>query len=352
MDDRVERVLAEAVPYVPTSQPGNNGNGTAELIKSRSIATVEPEIVKYLWYPYIPIGKLTMLEGDPGAGKSWLSLAITAAVTLGHGLPGSEITAPGPVYIASAEDGIADTIRPRLDALHANTAMVEAADELFTLDETGIARLENTVREYKPVLLIIDPLVAYIDGSVDIHKANMVRHITAQLARLAETYGIAILVVRHLTKGGSAKPIYRGLGSIDFTAAARSVLLAGIDPDTQERGFVHIKCNLAPLGKAVGYQITDGEFFWTGESELTAARIFEIDVGDNAIDKAKSFLRVQLADGEELSSDILKAANEQGIKERTLYAAKKELKVVSRREGKKGTKAGRWYWSLGDGWDG
>jgi hypothetical protein len=193
--------------------------------------------------------------------------------------------------------------------------------------------------------------MAYLDGKMDVNKANMVRHVTSRLAKLAETYDIAVIAVRHLSKSSSTKTIYRGQGSIDFTASARSVLLTGIDPDTLERGFVHIKCNIAAHGDSVGYKIEDngsgaGKFSWTGKSEITAARIFEVEIGDNALDKAKAFLRIQLADGKNLANDVYKAANEQGVKERTLNQAKKELKIGSRREGKQGSKAGHWYWFL------
>ena len=127
--------------------------------------------------------------------------------------------------------------------------------------------------------------MAYLDVQMDVNKANMVRHITSRLAKLAETYNIAVIAVRHLTKNSCSKTIYRGQGSIDFTASARSVLLAGMDPDTQERGFVHIKCNIAAHGDAVGYKIEDnggfGQFSWTGKSEITAARIFKIENEDD-----------------------------------------------------------------------
>lgn len=357
LSDSEVQAIAKSISRYEPSADNRNGNGKkqdqslknqATTLKTVKMSTVQAEQVKFLWRPYIPLGKLTLIEGDPEAGKSWVTLAIATAVSLGRGLPEMELTEPRKVLLASAEDGKSDTIRPRLDALGANADMVEATDELFTLDDAGIERLENTVKVIKPLLLIIDPIMAYLDGEMDVNKANMVRHVTARLAKMAETYNIAVIAIRHLTKSSSTKTIYRGQGSIDFTASARSVLLAGIDPDNQERGFVHIKCNIAAHGKPVGYQITDdGRFLWTGSSEMTAARIFRVEIGDNALDKAKTFLRIQLADGEKLSNDVLLAANEQGVKERTLNTAKKKLGVKSRREGKKGSKDGKWFWSLG-----
>ena len=348
MDNTADKILAEATEFIPEDVLKD----ITATIKTVQMSTIRAEKVNFLWRPYIPLGKLTLIEGDPEAGKSWVTLAIATAVSLGRGLPEMELTEPRKVLLASAEDGLSDTIRPRLDALGANSAMVEATDELFTLDDAGIERLENTIKVIKPLLLIIDPIMAYLDGEMDVNKANMVRHVTARLAKMAETYNIAVIAVRHLTKSSSTKTIYRGQGSIDFTASARSVLLAGIDPDTQERGFVHIKCNIAAHGESVGYKIEDngsgyGQFSWTGISEITAARIFKVEIGDNALDKAKTFLRIQLADSEKLSTDVLQAANEQGVKERTLKTAKKQLGVKSRREGEKGSKNGKWFLSLG-----
>jgi len=348
MVSAAEKIVAEAIEFEPEDSL-KDANTTIKTVK---MSSVQAELVKFLWRPYIPLGKLTLIEGDPEAGKSWVTLAIATAVSLGHGLPEMELTEPRKILLASAEDGKSDTIRPRLDALGANSAMVEATDELFTLDDAGIERLDNTVKIIKPLLLIIDPIMAYLDGEMDPNKANKVRHVTARLAKMAEIYNIAVIAVRHLSKSSSSKTIYRGQGSIDFTASARSVLLAGIDPDTKERGFVHIKCNIAAHGESVGYKIEDngsgyGQFSWTGKSEITAARIFEVEIGDNALDKAKVFLRIALADGEKLAVDVYQSANEQGIKERTLNEAKKQLAIKSRREGEKGSKAGRWYWSLG-----
>jgi RecA-family ATPase len=131
----------------------------SDHIEHVNMATVQPQTVNFLWYPYIPDGKLTILEGNPGSGKSWLALAISTAVSKGAGLPGVYATAPGRVFLASAEDGLADTIRPRLDTMGADVSQIEAAKELFTLDNLGIARLENTIKEFQPSLLIIDPLV-------------------------------------------------------------------------------------------------------------------------------------------------------------------------------------------------
>lgn len=167
----------------------------------------KPEEVKWLWRPYIPRGKLTLSEGDPGIGKSWKALALATAVSNGRGLPGeTRQREPETVLLLTAEDGLADTIRPRLDALGADVERVHAIYGYAVLDDEGLAELERHISDVNPALVIIDPLVAYMGAGIDINKANQVRSITAKLATLAEKHGAAILAVRHLTKGSRDKP--------------------------------------------------------------------------------------------------------------------------------------------------
>jgi hypothetical protein len=329
--------LSQLTGTCPAYEPSDNG------VRLRCIADVKAEKVNWLWQPYIPKGKLTLEEGDPGIGKSWISLAIATAVTLGKGLPGQESVEPANVLLASAEDGLGDTIRPRLDAMGADISRIFAIEGALTLDETGLARLESYLERVRPSLLIIDPLVAYLGAGVDIHRANETRAVMAQLARLAEKYDSAILAVRHLTKGGMSKAIYRGLGSIDFTAACRSVLLAGCDPDNpQNRGVVHIKSNLAPAGDAIGYELRDGSFYWTEYSDLTAARILATDSGDriSEFDEAVTFLKGELAEGPILAKGVYRDAEGVGISMRTLERAKTKLQAKSRKIGD------AWFWHL------
>jgi len=329
--------LEQLANTCPDYEPSDNG------VKLLCMADVKDEAVSWLWKPYIPKGKVTLEEGDPGIGKSWASLAIATAVSLGKGLPGQEPTEPANVVIISAEDGLADTIRPRLDAMGADVNRIFATEGALTLGENGFALLESYLERVRPALLIIDPLVAYMGAGVDIHRSNEVRHVMAQLARLAERFGISILTIRHLTKGGMSKAIYRGLGSIDFTAACRSVLLAGCDPENlQSHALVHIKSNLAPFGPSIGYEIREGVFYWTGESSLTAAQILAADngAGTSELDEAIAFLKDELADGEVPAKDIYQAAQDTGIAKRTLERAKAKLQAKSRKIGD------TWFWHL------
>ena len=314
-----------------------------------TLADVAPETVDWLWHPYIPIGKLTLFEGDPGIGKSWCTLAITTAVSRGTMLPGQGETPHGSVLIASAEDGIGDTIRPRLDTMGADLQTIKAIPELMTLDLVGFDLLETYVSETVPVLLIIDPLVAYFSGDMDINRANAVRWGTSRLAKLAEKYGMALLAVRHLTKGNSLKPIYRGLGSIDFTASARSVLLAGCDPNNEQvRGIVHIKSNLAKTGESVGYELREDGFYWTEHSDLTAARILAgQDDGESQGETAKRFLKEYLADGPATWLDIKADGEAFGLSEATLRRSRETLKLECNHQGERGKRGGgQWLWKL------
>jgi hypothetical protein len=315
------------------------------------MADVAPEQVTWLWFPYVARGKLTLLEGDPGLGKSWLTCALACAVSRGQGLPGAEPFTPGTVLMLSAEDGLGDTLRPRLDAVGADVTRVFALAEPVTLDAAGLLRLEAAIIEHKPDLVIIDPLFAYTGGKVDIHRANECRAVSAPLAAIAERHGCAIVAVRHLGKSrGGGHALNAGIGSIDFTAAARSVLLVGRDPDDeQKRALVQTKNNLAPIGEAVGYKLEGGQFFWTGASDLTAGRILaaESDEGERtSITEAVEFLTTALSGGARDSKAVKDEARGVGISEATLRRAKARLKVQARKVGLPGSHCQKWVWQL------
>lgn len=314
------------------------------------LATVVPQSVRFLWGPYFPIGKVVMIEGDPGLGKSWLTCAITTAVSRGSGLPGLDKTEPQNVLMMSAEDGLADTIRPRLDLMGADVNRIFAIDEPLTLDDPGLIRVESCLAQYRPALLVIDPLVAFLGAKVDIHRANETRQVMARLAHLAERYECVIVVVRHLRKSTSDRAIYRGAGSIDFTAACRSVLLVGADPnDRNKRAMVHIKSNLAMLGPSIAFQIDERGFYWDGRSELTADDVFSTASSEedlSALDEAKNFLRELLADGPERVSKIQKQTKDAGITTATLRRARKSLGVQSNPSKDADGKVQFWVYSL------
>jgi hypothetical protein len=313
------------------------------------MSDVQPEDVSWLWYPYIALGKVTMLEGDPGIGKSTVICAIASAVTNGQGLPGTDPSEPGNVLMLSAEDGLGDTLRPRLDAVGADTSRIIALDQPLTLDMVGLLRLEALIIEHKPKLVTIDPFFAYTGGKADIHRANECRAISAPLAAIAARQGCAIVLVRHLGKlRGGGHALNAGIGSIDLVAAARSILLAGQDPDDPtKRAIVQTKNNLAPHGAAIGYTLEGGQFYWTGASALTVGRILSLPSDEEdrgARCEAEDFLRDFLSDGPRASKEIKAEARQAGLSEITLRRAKHKLGICAKKEGLE-----RWVWSLPEG---
>jgi hypothetical protein len=315
-------------------------------------ADVTPVSVEWLWKPYIALGKITLFDGDPGVGKSWATCAIAAAVSRGDGLLNVLDSEARTVLMLSAEDGLGDTIRPRLETLGADLNNIILRNEAITFDEAGLRTLEAKVAKIKPGVVIIDPLFAFVGGKVDIYKDNEVRAILTPLSGMAERHHCAIVALRHLTKQ-QQKAIYAGGGSMAIIGAARSALLFGRDPDTpQVCGFVHAKSNLAPLGRAVGYKIERtgderGRFGWVSDCHLTAEIIIGSGGGSGRPKsrgvEAEEFLCEILRNGPKLVEEIALQADRRGIAHATLQRAKVNLGLESFREmpGK-----GKWWWRM------
>lgn len=332
-------------------EASGTANAESTPLKVVQMSGVETEEVSWLWYPYIALGKLTLLEGDPGLGKSWLTCAIAAGVSCGRGLPGAGIYEARNVLMLSAEDGLADTLRPRLNAVSADVSRVFALDEPLTFDLSGLLKLEAAIIKYKPSLITIDPLFAFTGSKTDIHRANECRAISAPLAAIAERQGCAILALRHLGKSrGGGHALNAGIGSIDFTAAARSVLLVGADPDEpNKRAIVQTKNNLASNGPAVGFMLEDSQFYWTGESSLTAGRILSVTSEDerSTLEEAAYFLRRALQDGPLPTKEVKREARKAGISDATLRRAKDRLGIRAEHIGGRfGDGEQRWVWIL------
>lgn len=327
---------------------------SAASLRVACMADIEPETVAWLWYPFIPKRKLTIIEGDGGIGKSWLTCAIASAITHGFGLPASDPFEIGNVLFLSAEDGLADTLRPRLDAVRADVSRIYALAEPLTLDTIGLIKLENAIINHAPALVVIDPLFAFTGGKVDIHRANEARTITAPLAEIAERQGCAIVAIRHLNKSrGGGNSNNAGIGSIDFHAAARSVLLVGKDPDDEsKRALCQTKNNLAEFGEPQGYIIESGQFRWTGASDLTARRIlsFESDTDERGAQaEAVEFLRDALKDGARPAKEVKAEAMQAGLTEQNLRTARARLKIKPTKEGGEfGGKGAKWMWKMPD----
>ena len=225
-----------------------------ELIR---MSDIQPEEVQWLWYPYIPLGKLTVIQGDPGEGKTTFVLAVIAALTKGEALPEREPLDPVNILYQTAEDGLADTIRPRLDALGADCSRVLVIDESKRELSLSDERIRQAMEETGAKLLVLDPLQAYLGAEVDMHRANEVRPILKRLGSVAEQMGCAVVLIRHLNKMQGQKSGHRGMGSVDFQAAARSVLLVGrTKEDPQLRIVVPDKSSLAPEGESIAFPWT------------------------------------------------------------------------------------------------
>lgn len=302
-----------------------------------TMSDVDTKPVTWLWHPYIPFGKITIMQGDPGEGKTHLILAVTSLLTKGEALPGCEPQQPMNVIYQTAEDGLDDTIKPRLEMVNADCSRVQVIDEKDEMLSLSDERILQAIRKTGAKLFILDPLQAYLGANVDMHRANEIRPIFHKLAQVAEETGCAIVIIGHMNKGGS-KSGYRGLGSIDITAAARSVLVVGKSPqDPHIRIMAHSKSNLAPMGDSIAFELGD-TFRFVGTSHITVDELLGFsEVKRNVLEEAKALLLMVLSKGRQESALISQAAQKQNISERTIKTAKKELGIEAVRED------GKWY---------
>ncbi|MBR5273230.1 MAG: AAA family ATPase [Clostridia bacterium] len=313
----------------------------------RKMSEVQLQEVEWLWKPYIPFGKITIIQGDPGEGKTTFALRLAAACSSGEPLCGMEITEPFNVIYQTAEDGLGDTIKPRLIEAGANENMVlniiEDTDPLSLSDK----RIEKAITETNARLMILDPIQGYIDKNVDINRANEIRSVLKKVATVAERTGCAIVLVGHLNKAKGASAQYRGLGSIDFRAAARSVLLVGrLRKDPSIRIVVHDKSSLAPEGKSIAFNLGNNEgFYWVdGYDEVTAEELLCGYSAETKTAVAEELIRDMLDDGEEVMADeIFRVAESKNISRRTVNEAKKKIPNIKTRKVGKG-----WAWSISE----
>ena len=318
--------------------------GTRTELQMIKMSEIQSQEVAWLWYPFIPYGKLTIVQGDPGDGKTTLVLNIAAKLSKGEGIDREmKLTEPLTVIYQSAEDGLADTVKPRLEVTGANCENISVIDEsiksLSMIDE----RLEEAVIRTKAKLLILDPIQAYLGGDMDMNRANEARDMTKKLAALAEKYQCAIVLVGHMNKSAGNKAAYRGMGSIDFFAVARSVLLVGrVEGEANIRAVVQIKNNLAAFGHPKAFELSEDGFHWLGDYEITADEVLGgIAPKANKLEQAKRLLReVAETNNAVQSNEIFNLAEEQGISRRTLENAKKELGIRAKRINNS------WYWEL------
>ncbi len=291
--ERAERIVQAAKPPVTSVTRERRA-------VSKRLADVQPEQVSWLWRGYIPLGKMTVIDGDPGNGKSTLTIDLAARVTTASLMPDrsrSDLDEPADVILLSAEDGAADTIRPRADAAGADARRVHLLTDVRYYDDEGnrqlrpwmlpgdLEALKELIEDEDVKLVVVDPLNAFLDGKVNSYNDHDVRGALRPLAEIAESTSAAVVIVRHLSKSGGANALYRGGGSIGIIGAARSGLLVAKDPDDESertRVLAVTKSNISEPASAMRYELASDEIHgcarvrWLGESSHTATALLAI----------------------------------------------------------------------------
>ena len=385
-DDSELEKLREIVPWdkdEPSPTYQSKGVYTPPTIKNKErarttpapsqaivvrLSDVEPEPISWLWKGRIALGKLTIISGDPGLGKSLLTSALAAIVSKGYLFPVDDLPAPvGDVVLLSAEDDPADTIRPRLDAAGADCQRIHILKAVKAVDEEGnpIQRIFSFKRDMEVLgkllptipdcrLLVVDPISAYLDGT-DSNNNSDVRGLFAPLAELAARHKIAVVLVSHLNKNSGGNALYRTMGSLAFVAAVRAAYVVTKDlQNPQRRLFLPVKNNLAPTTTGLAYSVITAEnraplIAWEPELVITTADEAlappALDEEKNATDEATDFLRGLLSTGAVKASDALKQAQEAGISKKSLRRAREKLGI----QPEKTDFNGGWKWELPEG---
>ena len=293
---------------------------------------IEQTSVEWLWFPYIPFGKLTIIQGNPGEGKTYFAMMLTAACTNRKLFPNMEDIEPFNVIYQTAEDGMGDTIKPRLVEAGADLSrvmVIDDSEEVLTLSDD---RIEKAVRQNHVRLVIIDPVQAFIGADVDMNRANEVRPVFRKLGMIAEKTSCAIVLIGHLNKSSGTQSTYRGLGSIDIMAAVRSLIFIGkVKKDPTTRVLIHEKSSLAPPGETMAFKLGDEEGFrWVGAYEISADELLDGKEGtatETKLERGAKLIQELLVDKNEISiRELDDKAKEQGISVRTMRDVRSRMK--------------------------
>lgn len=303
---------------------------------------VEQTEVDWLWYPYIPFGKLTIVQGNPGEGKTFFAMQLAAACTNQKYLPDMEPFEPFNMIFQTAEDGLGDTVKPRLVSSGADLQRVLVIDDTENPLTLADDRIEKAIRENNARLMVIDPLQAFLGANVDMNRANEVRPVFRKLADIAQSTGCTIVMIGHLNKASGTQSTYRGLGSIDIAAVVRSILFVGkVKDEPTTRVIVHEKSSLAPPGQALAFSLGDQKGFrWIGAYDISAEDLLAGGEGTKTELKQEQAMKLiyeLLSDGREVSvAELNKEAIERGISERTVRMVRNSMKdkLESERRGK------------------
>jgi hypothetical protein len=356
-------------PKMPEDALLKNEGTTARAgdLKTVSLADVEPEQVEWLDKGYIPLGKITGIIGDPGLGKSTLTLLYMASHTTGLPMPGGTRNAPAHAVLVSAEDGLADTIVPRLRAAGADLSRVTALICMQATDEGGIVqerpifiprdipRIREVIEETGATLLVIDPLTAYLDPDFNSHRDQDVRTALAPLARMADETRCAVVLVRHLNKAAGGNTLYRGGSSIGITGAERAELVVALDPDDDTKRVVAVhKHNLRKPVPALSFKLLETPdeqpyVHFLGTSPHTAAHLLAVPADEETrseTDEAADWLRDQLEShgGTMPASEAQDLGKKAGISPKVLRSARLRICEKPVKEGF--GKTSQWLWNL------
>jgi hypothetical protein len=350
--------------------PGYEVAGTAvSIVRARRMDKYKALPTQFAWHPYIPLGTLTLLAGEPGLGKSQLQAWIAAQVTRGQ-LEGDLYGKPASVFLVSAEDSTERTIVPRLDAAGTDRTKVydlgvieRGSDFIGSVDlQRHIGSLQKLMRKKAVGIFLLDPIVSFI-GEGDTHKDGDIRRALAPIAKVAEEENCAVLGIAHLNKGDSANALNRVTGSKAWSAVARSVLFLGAEAQDEEaRHLVHVKANMSKKGPSLSCHVeeveidgaaapvTTSRIVIDGPSEARASDLMTAESAGEVTERqeAERFLRHELADGRELPAKELqeRAMKELNVSAKTLVRAKKRVGVESTQIPALDEAKAYWVWSI------
>jgi putative DNA primase/helicase len=338
-------------PHTPSPLPAD-ADDTVTATDIIYLADLQPQSVEWLWEHRLAAGTLAMFSGEPGSGKTWVALAIAAALTRGRDPFTGETLKPATVLYASAEHAAAQVIQPRFAGLHGDPArlvVLRTTDSASSMPspDSALRILENALQKTQAQLVILDPWDGLLGPQVDLDRAPQTRPLLDRLARMAELHRCCILLIRHLSKPEVRRPIRGGRASMECSAALRSEFLVGSSPDAPaQNALLHVKSNLGPLAPPLDYRIGEaGDFHWTGLSNLTPDDLRAARPTGAGLPKRKfaaQWLRDSLQSGSQTQGSIEIAAERDGVCVATLRRAKFDIGVRSSKDGKSGT----WWWTL------
>ena len=307
---------------------------------------VETKQIDWLWFPYLPKGMVSIVQGDPKCGKTFMLIDIISRITRGDYKPLScEKFDVGNVIFQNSDDPIEYSLKERFEKQKADTTRVFCVDEKQEkLYFNSLEKLEKLIEEQKPVLVVIDPIQAYM-GDGDSNSMVQVRNALAPLKILAEQYNVAIVLVQHLKKGNETKAIYKGAGSIDFVGFARSMLMVVKDTGNDERLFIHTTSNVAKEGHCLSYKISKNGLEWLEDrGEVNADELISQDI-NTKFENAKNFILGCISSKKEITANELQdLCKIGGFSKRTFDGARSILNKNNKIHQIK--KNSRTYWAL------